>query len=43
MVHHLTNADLHSHSTVSDGTLAPEAVAALAAERGVELLSLIHI
>lgn len=40
MAHHLTNADLHSHSTVSDGTLAPEAVAALAAERGVELWAL---
>jgi 3',5'-nucleoside bisphosphate phosphatase len=40
MPHHLTNADLHSHSTVSDGTLAPEAVAALAAERGVELWAL---
>jgi hypothetical protein len=37
---HLTNADLHSHSTVSDGTLAPEAVAALAAERGVALWAL---
>jgi predicted metal-dependent phosphoesterase TrpH len=40
MAHHLTNADLHSHSTVSDGTLAPEAVAALAAGRGVELWAL---
>lgn len=40
MAHHLTNADLHSHSTVSDGTLAPEAVAALAAERGVALWAL---
>ncbi len=40
MAHHLTNADLHSHSTVSDGTLAPEAVAALAAEHGVELWAL---
>ncbi len=37
---HLTNADLHSHSTVSDGTLAPEAVAALAAGQGVELWAL---
>jgi predicted metal-dependent phosphoesterase TrpH len=40
MAHHLTNADLHSHSTVSDGTLTPEAVAALAAEHGVELWAL---
>jgi 3',5'-nucleoside bisphosphate phosphatase len=38
--HHLTNADLHSHSTVSDGTLAPEDVAALAAAAGVELWAL---
>lgn len=37
---HLLNADLHSHSTVSDGTLAPEAVAAMAAEAGVELWAL---
>jgi 3',5'-nucleoside bisphosphate phosphatase len=40
MAHHLTNADLHSHSTVSDGTLAPEAVAALAAAGEVELWAL---
>jgi predicted metal-dependent phosphoesterase TrpH len=40
MAHHLTNADLHSHSTVSDGTLTPEAVATLAAEHGVELWAL---
>jgi predicted metal-dependent phosphoesterase TrpH len=40
MAHPLTNADLHSHSTVSDGTLTPEAVAALAAEHGVELWAL---
>jgi predicted metal-dependent phosphoesterase TrpH len=39
-VHHLTNADLHSHSNVSDGTLAPEALAARAAAGGVELWSL---
>ena len=32
--------DLHCHSTASDGSLAPAAVAALAAERGVELLAL---
>ncbi len=32
--------DLHCHSTASDGKLAPAEVAALAAERGVELLAL---
>ena len=37
---HLLNADLHSHSTVSDGTLAPEALAARARAQGVELWSL---
>ncbi len=37
---HLLNADLHSHSTVSDGTLAPEVIAARAAAQGVELWSL---
>ncbi|MBI5721972.1 MAG: PHP domain-containing protein [Burkholderiales bacterium] len=37
---HLLNADLHSHSFVSDGTLAPEAVAARAAEGGVQLWAL---
>ena len=37
---HLTNADLHSHSTISDGTLEPEGVAALARANGVELWSL---
>lgn len=37
---HLTNADLHSHSTISDGTLEPEAVAALAHANGVELWAL---
>ena len=35
-----TNADLHSHSEHSDGTLAPEAVAARAAAGGVGLWSL---
>jgi 3',5'-nucleoside bisphosphate phosphatase len=37
---HLTNADLHCHSTVSDGTLEPEAIAARAAGNGVELWAL---
>ena len=37
---HRTNADLHCHSTVSDGTLAPEALAARAAAGGVELWAL---
>jgi predicted metal-dependent phosphoesterase TrpH len=37
---HLLNADLHSHSTVSDGTLSPEAVARRAHEGGVELWAL---
>jgi 3',5'-nucleoside bisphosphate phosphatase len=37
---HLVNADLHSHSNVSDGTLTPEAVAARAAAAGVELWAL---
>ena len=37
---HLLNADLHSHSTVSDGTLAPAALAARARAQGVELWSL---
>lgn len=32
--------DLHCHSTASDGVLTPLAVAALAAERGVEVLAL---
>ncbi len=40
MANHLTNADLHSHSTVSDGTLAPEDLAALVADAGVELWAL---
>ena len=37
---HLTNADLHCHSTVSDGTLEPELVAARAKAGGVELWAL---
>src|SRR5262245_29814437 len=32
--------DLHCHSTCSDGVLAPEAVAAAAAERAVEVFAL---
>lgn len=36
----ILNADLHSHSTVSDGTLAPDALAARAAAQAVELWSL---
>ena len=34
------NADLHCHSTVSDGTLSPEALARRAAANGVELWAL---
>lgn len=34
------NADLHCHSLVSDGTLAPEALAARAKHNGVELWAL---
>ncbi len=37
---HLLNADLHSHSTVSDGTLEPEALAQRAHAHGVELWAL---
>lgn len=37
---HLLNADLHSHSNVSDGTLSPEALAARAHAQGVELWAL---
>jgi predicted metal-dependent phosphoesterase TrpH len=37
---HVTNADLHCHSTVSDGTLEPEAIAARAAANRVELWAL---
>lgn len=36
----LVDADLHSHSTVSDGLLAPREVVVRAAEHGVELFSL---
>jgi 3',5'-nucleoside bisphosphate phosphatase len=35
-----TNADLHCHSVISDGTLTPEALAARAKAGGVELWSL---
>src|SRR5205814_10625633 len=34
------NADLHCHSTISDGTLEPEALAARAKVNGVELWAL---
>ncbi len=37
---HLLNADLHSHSNISDGTLAPEAVAERAHAQGVEVWAL---
>lgn len=37
---HLLNADLHSHSRVSDGTLSPEALAERAHAHGVELWAL---
>lgn len=37
---HLLNADLHSHSHISDGTLSPEALAARAAGQGVEVWAL---
>lgn len=37
---HLINADLHSHSNVSDGTLTPEALAQRAYAQGVELWAL---
>jgi 3',5'-nucleoside bisphosphate phosphatase len=37
---HLLNADLHSHSTVSDGTLQPEALAARAHAQGVDVWAL---
>lgn len=40
MNHHVVNADLHCHSTVSDGTLAPAALAARAKAGGVELWAL---
>ncbi|TBO32373.1 PHP domain-containing protein [Aquabacterium lacunae] len=37
---HLLNADLHCHSSVSDGTLTPEAVADRACANGVQLWAL---
>lgn len=37
---HLLNADLHSHSRCSDGTLEPEALAKRAAANGVQLWAL---
>ncbi|WP_284614676.1 3',5'-nucleoside bisphosphate phosphatase [Aquabacterium humicola] len=37
---HALNADLHSHSRFSDGTLTPEALAARARGQGVELWAL---
>src|SRR5687768_8636964 len=40
VVNHWTNADLHCHSTISDGTLEPEALAARAAANGVEVWAL---
>ena len=36
----ILNADLHCHSTISDGTLTPEALAARAKANGVELWAL---
>jgi 3',5'-nucleoside bisphosphate phosphatase len=39
-VNHALNADLHCHSTVSDGTLTPEQLAARAKAGGVQLWSL---
>ncbi len=39
-IHHLTNADLHCHSTVSDGGLTPADVAQRAKAGGVELWAL---
>ena len=36
----ILNADLHSHSVVSDGTLTPEELAARAHANGVELWAL---
>lgn len=39
-MHQLLNADLHSHSNLSDGTLSPEAVAQRAKSCGVELWAL---
>jgi 3',5'-nucleoside bisphosphate phosphatase len=40
MVTHMTNADLHCHSVVSDGTLTPEELAPRAKANGVELWAL---
>jgi predicted metal-dependent phosphoesterase TrpH len=37
---HDLNADLHAHSTVSDGTLEPAALVRRAAKKGVELFAL---
>lgn len=37
---HDLNADLHAHSTVSDGTLEPGALVRRAADKGVELFAL---
>ena len=37
---HLLNVDLHCHSNVSDGTLAPEALAARAHAQGVDVWAL---
>ena len=39
-MHQLLNADLHSHSNLSDGTLSPEALAQRAHACGVELWAL---
>lgn len=39
-LHALSNADLHCHSVVSDGTLTPELLAARAQANGVELWAL---
>lgn len=39
-VNTLTNADLHCHSVVSDGTLTPEVLAKRAKDNGVELWAL---
>lgn len=39
-LHPLSNADLHCHSVVSDGTLTPELLAARARANGVELWAL---
>jgi predicted metal-dependent phosphoesterase TrpH len=40
LLNHLSNADLHCHSKVSDGTLEPEALAARAKANGVTLWAL---